>query len=143
MKKLRRDAAENLDRVLEVATVVFAEEGFGTSIEVIAERAGLGTVHRRFTNKEALIEALARRLLGRAVEIGERHLQDPGDQGLFAYFWETGALLASQVGIVGRMWNVSGAEASIARSREAQAACSPERRRPARCDAISFPRTSR
>ncbi|CAN5265510.1 TetR/AcrR family transcriptional regulator [soil metagenome] len=121
-RKLRKDAAENLDRLLDVATAVFAEEGFDTSIEVIARRAdvGLGTIYRRFASKAALIDELARRLLASAVEIGERHVDDAGGEGLVAYFWEIGALLASQHGIVAKMWKVPGGEELIARSRAAQ-----------------------
>jgi AcrR family transcriptional regulator len=120
--RLRRDAAENLEKVLDVATEVFAREGIDTSIEVVARRAevGLGTVYRRFRNKEALVEELARRLLARAVDIAERHLSDPDGSGLFGYLWEIGELLASQSGIVGRMWNVPGAAELVERSRELQ-----------------------
>lgn len=120
--KLRRDAAENLEKVLDVATEVFAREGIDTSIEVVARRAevGLGTIYRRFRNKEALVEELARRLLARAVDIAERHLDEPDGSGLFGYLWEIGELLATQSGIVGRMWSVPGAAELVARSRALQ-----------------------
>ncbi|MDX6585428.1 MAG: Bacterial regulatory protein tetR family [Solirubrobacterales bacterium] len=44
---------------------MFSERGWETSIEEVARRAqvGLGTVYRRFENKTALVDELARRLL--------------------------------------------------------------------------------
>lgn len=64
-RHLRADAARNLDRVLAAAREVFAEQGADAQIDDVARRAGVGvgTVYRRFPNKEALLEAvLARRM---------------------------------------------------------------------------------
>lgn len=59
-RPLRADAERNRRRVLEVAQVVFAEEGLAVPIDEIARRAGLGvgTVYRHFPTKEALFEAI-------------------------------------------------------------------------------------
>jgi hypothetical protein len=57
---------------------------------------------RRFKDKQALLDALAQRLLADAVEVAERHLDDPGGTGLE----EIGELLATNRGLVARMWNV-------------------------------------
>ncbi|MBM9503478.1 TetR/AcrR family transcriptional regulator [Actinacidiphila acididurans] len=121
-RPLRRDAEENLERVLAAAAAVFAEHGMATSIEVVAQRAGvgLGTVYRRFPNKRALLDELARRLLADAVDVAERHLGDPDGTGLENYFWEIGELLAGHSGLVARMWTVPGASPLVARSRAAQ-----------------------
>ena len=64
-RPLRADAARNLDRVLAAAREVFAEQGADAQMDDVARRAGVGvgTVYRRFPNKEALLEAvLARRM---------------------------------------------------------------------------------
>jgi AcrR family transcriptional regulator len=56
---LRRDAAENRQRILSAAREAFAREGIDVSLIEIARRAGVGnaTLHRNFT-KESLVEAL-------------------------------------------------------------------------------------
>jgi AcrR family transcriptional regulator len=59
-RKLRADAARNRQRVLTAAAEVFAERGLDASLDEVAEAAGVGvgTVYRRFPNKEALVDAL-------------------------------------------------------------------------------------
>ena len=59
-RPLRRDAERNRQRIMAAARDVFAQRGFGASLDEIAEHAGLGvgTVYRRFPNKNALIDAL-------------------------------------------------------------------------------------
>lgn len=56
---LRRDAAENRQRILRAAREAFALEGIDVSLIEIARRAGVGnaTLHRNFT-KESLVLAL-------------------------------------------------------------------------------------
>jgi AcrR family transcriptional regulator len=56
---LRRDAAENRQRILSAAREAFALEGIDVSLIEIARRAGVGnaTLHRNFT-KESLVQAL-------------------------------------------------------------------------------------
>jgi AcrR family transcriptional regulator len=56
---LRRDAAENRQRILDAAREAFALEGIDVSLIEIARRAGVGnaTLHRNFT-KESLVQAL-------------------------------------------------------------------------------------
>ena len=59
-RKLRADAARNRQRVLTAAAQVFAERGLDVSLDEVAQAAGVGvgTVYRRFPNKEALVDAL-------------------------------------------------------------------------------------
>ncbi len=56
---LRRDAAENRQRILCAAREAFANDGIDVSLIEIARRAGVGnaTLHRNFT-KESLVQAL-------------------------------------------------------------------------------------
>src|SRR5436189_117562 len=59
-RPLRRDAERNRQRILQAAREVFAERGLGVTLDEIARHAGVGvgTVYRRFADKEALIDAL-------------------------------------------------------------------------------------
>ncbi|MDX2528406.1 TetR/AcrR family transcriptional regulator [Streptomyces europaeiscabiei] len=59
-RALRADAERSVRAILEAAERVLAEDA-GASMEQIAEAAGLTriTVHRRFANRQALLEALA------------------------------------------------------------------------------------
>ncbi|MDT0321303.1 TetR/AcrR family transcriptional regulator [Streptomyces millisiae] len=71
---LRVDAQRNLRHVLSAARDVFGEQGYGAPMEEVARRArvGVGTVYRRFPNKEALVryitEEETQRLTARARE---------------------------------------------------------------------------
>ncbi|WP_405820585.1 TetR/AcrR family transcriptional regulator [Streptomyces sp. NBC_01390] len=59
-RALRADAERSVRAILEAAERVLAEDA-GASMEQIAEAAGLTriTVHRRFANRQALLESLA------------------------------------------------------------------------------------
>jgi len=121
-RRLRADAEANLDRVIDAAEAVFAEHGLEVSIEVVARRAGvgLGTIYRRFANKDALIAELVTRLLSDVVAIAEQHLNDPGGAGLVNYLEEVGELLATNRGCLARLWSVPETEDLVARSRRLQ-----------------------
>jgi AcrR family transcriptional regulator len=62
VRGLRRDAQRNYDLILEAAREVFGEAGADACMEEIAARAGVGvgTVYRRFSSKDALIDELLR-----------------------------------------------------------------------------------
>jgi AcrR family transcriptional regulator len=68
-RPLRRDAELNLERIVAAAQDVFAESGFDASMDQIAGRAGVGvgTLYRRFPNKESLVLAI--------MEMASRHSQ--------------------------------------------------------------------
>jgi AcrR family transcriptional regulator len=59
-RPLRRDAERNRQRILVAARDAFAEDGLSVTLDEIAHRAGVGvgTVYRRFPDKEQLIDAL-------------------------------------------------------------------------------------
>jgi AcrR family transcriptional regulator len=78
MQKLRRDAERNRALILQAAREAFAELGLRVTLDEIARRAGVGvgTVYRRFADKEALIEALFEQRLGEIVELGHAALAE-------------------------------------------------------------------
>ncbi|MGB3439338.1 MAG: helix-turn-helix domain-containing protein [Actinophytocola sp.] len=59
---LRADARRNRDQILVAAREIFAERGAEVPMEEIARRAsvGVGTLYRRFVDREALIRAVFR-----------------------------------------------------------------------------------
>ena len=74
---LRKDAAQNRDRIVAVARELVVE---GTPLQLndIARRTGLGvgTVYRHFPTAEALLETIATPCLESLVEYGRRALMD-------------------------------------------------------------------
>lgn len=56
----RADARRNYDLLVDAARQVFLEHGPNASLEEIARRAGvgIGTLYRRFANRQALLEAV-------------------------------------------------------------------------------------
>jgi AcrR family transcriptional regulator len=58
---LRADARRNRDQLVDAAGELFAERGPDVPMEEIARRAGLGvgTLYRRFPDREALVRAVA------------------------------------------------------------------------------------
>ncbi len=89
-RPLRRDAERNRQRILDTAGALFAERGLGVSLDEIARHAGVGvgTVYRRFPDKEQLIDALFEARLGEILATANASLEidDPWD-GL-VYFIE-------------------------------------------------------
>jgi AcrR family transcriptional regulator len=61
-RKPRADAQRNRERILEVAKEAFARSGADTSLDDIANEAGVGpgTLYRHFPTREALLEAAYR-----------------------------------------------------------------------------------
>lgn len=59
-RPLRRDAERNRQRILAAARRLFAERGMAVSHDQLAEAAqvAVGTVYRRFPDKDSLLEAL-------------------------------------------------------------------------------------
>jgi AcrR family transcriptional regulator len=62
-RELRRDAADNRDRVLAAAAAAVRREGIAVPMATVAADAGVGvgTVYRHFPSREALLGALTHR----------------------------------------------------------------------------------
>jgi AcrR family transcriptional regulator len=76
---LRADAERNRLRILKAAAQVFAERGLDGTLHDVAKAAGLGvgTVYRRFPDKEALIEALFETEIERIADLAEHASLQP------------------------------------------------------------------
>lgn len=88
-RPLRRDAERNRRLILEAAREEFAERGLRASHDDIARRAGVGvgTVYRRFPDKEQLIDALFEQRMEEIAALADEGLEmeDPWD-GLVHFF---------------------------------------------------------
>ncbi len=80
----RRDAVRNYYRILDAARDVLGESGADASMEEIAARAGVGvgTVYRRFANKDALIDELVRLALEEVLSATEQAMSRTDGSGL-------------------------------------------------------------
>lgn len=77
---LRADARRNRDQILVAAREIFAERGVEVPMEEIARRAsvGVGTLYRRFADREALIRAVFMDAFERlAAEMSAATAQEP------------------------------------------------------------------
>jgi AcrR family transcriptional regulator len=78
-RPLRRDAERNRQRILRAASEVFTERGLQATLDDVARQAGVGvgTVYRRFPDKEALVDALFEARLESVVAVAEQALAEP------------------------------------------------------------------
>jgi len=74
----RADAVRNRALVVEAAAAVFAERGMETSVEHVAERAGVGraTVYRSFRSREHLLAGVAVQRLSHIAHLATAALAD-------------------------------------------------------------------
>jgi AcrR family transcriptional regulator len=99
---LRVDAQRNLEHVLRAAREVFGELGYGAPMEDVARRArvGVGTVYRRFPNKELLIDALFEERIGEVVTLARAAAaEEDAWRGLARFLEGAVDLLASDRGL--------------------------------------------
>ena len=77
---MRRDAAENQERVLAAAVVTMLREGHHVPMAVIAAEAGVGvgTLYRKYPNRTALLQALTERAFGLLASLIESVLDGEG-----------------------------------------------------------------
>ncbi len=106
-RALRRDAAENRQRLLDAAATVFSERGLDVGVDEIARVAGvgIGTLYRRFPTKDALVSELVRQVYDDFLALADEALSAPDGEGLEQVLYGTGAILASNRGCLSRMWN--------------------------------------
>jgi AcrR family transcriptional regulator len=101
-RPLRRDAERNRQRILEAATEVFNERGLDVSLDEIARHAGVGvgTVYRRFRNKEELVEALFMSRLDQVAAIADQAFEAPDPwSGLVSFMERMAEIMAGDLGL--------------------------------------------
>jgi AcrR family transcriptional regulator len=120
-RPLRSDAERNRQRILSAAGTLFAERGLAATMDEIAARAGVGvgTVYRRYPEKELLIDALFEERMEELAGAGEQALaaEDPW-QGLVAYLEAAVAQQAGNRGLRDLLLSSTYGHDRVARARE-------------------------
>jgi AcrR family transcriptional regulator len=92
-RELRRDAADNRDRVLAAAAAAVRREGTAVPMATVAADAGvgIGTVYRHFPSREALLAALTLRSFQLVLDAATRAAtaEGPGIEGVRGFLDET------------------------------------------------------
>lgn len=101
-KPLRADAERNRRRIVDAARELFASRGIDITLDDVAAHAkvGVGTVYRRFSCKEELIDGVFEQRLEDMLENAERALEaeDPWD-GLVQFLGDMCAEMALDRGL--------------------------------------------
>lgn len=101
-RPLRRDAERNRQRILTAAAEIFTERGLDVSLDEVARHAGVGvgTVYRRFADKDELVETLFTDYVDNMAAIAERALEIPDpDEALLWFLDQWIGVLAGNVGL--------------------------------------------
>ncbi|MYS18950.1 transcriptional regulator, TetR family [Streptomyces sp. DvalAA-14] len=104
-RPMRRDAARNHQLVVQAAREVLAEFGTDASVELIASRAGVGvgTVYRRFPNKEALVDEIAAQILVELVAEARQARDRADGTGLESFLRTIGRSLSEHHGYADKL----------------------------------------
>ena len=103
VRPLRRDAERNRQRIMRAASEVFTTRGLHATLDDVARQAGVGvgTVYRRFPDKEALVDALFEDKLQALVTEAERALEAQDSwTGLVTLLERAGAMLTGDRGLL-------------------------------------------
>jgi AcrR family transcriptional regulator len=111
-RPLRRDAAENRQRLLDAATEVFAAHGLDGSVEEVARVAGvgMGTLYRRFPTKQDLIDTLVGDMRRELAALAQAATGATDGTGLERLLVSAGELQAGGSGCISGLWDHSDAE---------------------------------
>jgi AcrR family transcriptional regulator len=101
-RPLRRDAERNRQRILAAAADLFTERGLDATLDDVARAAGvgIGTVYRRFPDKETLVSELFRDRIDTLVTVAEQACAVPDPwQGFVTYLEFVAAAMAGDLGL--------------------------------------------
>jgi AcrR family transcriptional regulator len=101
-RPLRRDAERNRQRILRAAAEVFTQRGLDATLDDVARQAGVGvgTVYRRFPDKESLVAELFQDRIDAIVSVAEQACAAPDPwQALVSYLEYTAASMAGDLGL--------------------------------------------
>jgi AcrR family transcriptional regulator len=101
-RPLRKDAERNRKRILQAAAEVFSERGLDATLDDVARRAGVGvgTVYRRFPDKETLVAELFQDRIDDLVAVaGKACAADDPWTGLVSYLEHVSATMSGDMGL--------------------------------------------
>ncbi|GLY28565.1 TetR family transcriptional regulator [Kineosporia sp. NBRC 101731] len=101
-RPLRKDAERNRQRILQAARTLVAQHGLGVSHDQLAEAAdvAVGTVYRRFPDKDSLLEALFAEEMDQVMSIARAALENPDPwRGLVSFVTQSLELQAGNRGL--------------------------------------------
>ena len=101
-RRLRADARQSLDALLEAAKAVFAESGVDAPVRSIAERAGVGvgTLYRHFPHRSDLISAVFRREIDACVDAADEFAAEyPAGEALDRWIMRYTQFVATKRGL--------------------------------------------
>ena len=101
-RPLRRDAERNRQRILHAAARVFTQRGLDATLDDVAREAGVGvgTVYRRFPDKESLVAELFADSIDAMVAVAENACAAPDPWQAFVSYLEYAAqTMAADVGL--------------------------------------------
>jgi AcrR family transcriptional regulator len=119
-RPLRRDAERNRQRILGAAAEVFAERGLAVTLDEIAAHAGVGvgTVYRRFADKDELIDAVFEKHLDELAGLASQAFEaDDAWEGLTTYLEGSLRMQLEDRGFTEILYGRSGSRLDIARER--------------------------
>lgn len=104
-RPMRRDAARNHQLIVDAAREVLSEFGTDATMELIASRAGVGvgTVYRRFPNKEALVDELVHLILDELNDAAAQALARGDGTGLEHFLHVLGQSYSDHRGYAGKL----------------------------------------
>jgi AcrR family transcriptional regulator len=120
-RPLRRDAELNLERILVAAEELFADAGFEATMEAVAGRAGVGvgTLYRRFPNKESLVLAIMAKANQRSQQLVDELLHEASAaEGIFEFLRQCVGLPSSLRALVSRSPRLARAHLALVDSLE-------------------------
>lgn len=120
-RPLRKDAERNRQRILDAARELFAERGLGATLNDVAHHAGVGvgTVYRRFPDKDQLIEELFEQRLDEIAELAREASEEPDPwTGVTRFLTRVLELQAADRGLKELILSTPGAVDHAARMRE-------------------------
>jgi AcrR family transcriptional regulator len=96
-RALRADAELNRQKILDAAQRTFADQGFGVGLADIAQAAGVGvgTIYRRFKDKDELVQLLFEQSMDEVITLADQILSDDDGSGLRRFLEQAFALMAT------------------------------------------------
>lgn len=120
-RPLRRDAERNRQRILAAAAEVFTQRGLDATLDDVARQAGVGvgTVYRRFPDKESLVAELFQDRIDAMVAVAEDACAAPDPwRALVAFMEYAAASMAGDLGLRQMMMFATYGKDRVAYARE-------------------------